>query len=127
MYYVVYKKKQQRPGEASSSAAAAAEEAGPLPPEVAARLARLRAAKAARGQQEDDGDGIAESDTEQLSGRERYSCPMFFNPQYDVKVEPLDTCVTEENPRQFSPVIAGEHLLRRFNNTFKYRFDGGAS
>lgn len=43
------------------------------------------------------------------SDRERISVPMFFNPSHDANVAP---------PGADAPVLAGEHLARRFNETY---------
>ena len=55
------------------------------------------------------------------SGRERYSLPFFFDPNYDTVVECLDTCRDAEHPPKYPPVTAGEYLLERFDATYSYR------
>jgi isopenicillin N synthase-like dioxygenase len=44
------------------------------------------------------------------SGRERYSCPFFFDPTVTVEVEPLESCITPDNPRQFDGIVYGDFL-----------------
>ncbi len=39
------------------------------------------------------------------SGRERYSCPFFYDPDVATMIAPLDTCVTPENPAKFEPIL----------------------
>lgn len=53
------------------------------------------------------------------SGRERYSIPFFFDPDYDAVVECLPTCQGPDNPPRHEPITGGEHLLRMLQATFK--------
>ena len=55
-----------------------------------------------------------------LSGRERYSMPFFFEPNYDAVISCLDTCRSADHPAKYADVVAGEYLLSRFNDTFSY-------
>jgi len=56
-----------------------------------------------------------------LSGRERYSMPFFYEPNYDALIRCLDTCRSTDDPPKYAEVVAGEYLLSRFNDTFSYR------
>jgi isopenicillin N synthase-like dioxygenase len=56
-----------------------------------------------------------------VSGDERYSIPFFFEPNYDTIVSPLHTCVTEERPAAFKPVVYGEHLTYKLDITYPHR------
>ena len=38
---------------------------------------------------------------------------MFTSPLRDVLIEALPTCVTDENPQKYAPIIAGEHGRQR--------------
>jgi len=51
----------------------------------------------------------------------RYSIPYFFGPNYDTMIETLQTCVRGDKPAKYQPVIAGEYIISRFNETFSYR------
>ena len=42
------------------------------------------------------------------SGRERYSCPFFFDPDVTVEVAPLPSCVTPGEPPRYAPIVYGE-------------------
>lgn len=44
------------------------------------------------------------------SGRQRYSCPFFFDPDVNVEVAPLPACVTAEQPSQFDSIVYGDFL-----------------
>jgi len=55
------------------------------------------------------------------SGRERYSMPFFFEPNFDAVISCLDTCRSAEHPAKYADVVAGEYLVSRFNDTFSYR------
>ncbi|KAI9743467.1 MAG: hypothetical protein M1818_002779 [Claussenomyces sp. TS43310] len=45
-----------------------------------------------------------------LSRKERYSCPIFFGPNYNTKVGVISTCVSAERPARYGEVVAGEHV-----------------
>ncbi|KAI7845504.1 hypothetical protein COHA_000927 [Chlorella ohadii] len=51
------------------------------------------------------------------TGRERYSLPLFFEPNFDALVVALDSCVEEGQAPLFPPITAGEHLLERYHAT----------
>ena len=44
----------------------------------------------------------------------RYSVPFFLHPNPDVVLDPLDSCVTPDNPRRYdSPITAHDYLMQR--------------
>ncbi|WEW56952.1 hypothetical protein PRK78_002411 [Emydomyces testavorans] len=43
----------------------------------------------------------------------RYAIAWFGHPNRDAVVRPLDECCTAEHPRQFQPVVAGNHVKER--------------
>lgn len=47
------------------------------------------------------------------SGRERYSLPFFFGFDRNVKLEPIPTCVSEENPMKYPVMSSGEYYKYR--------------
>jgi isopenicillin N synthase-like dioxygenase len=53
------------------------------------------------------------------SGRERYSIPFFFDPDYDAVIECLPTCQGPDNPPKHQPITGGEHLLSMLKATFE--------
>lgn len=49
----------------------------------------------------------------ELWGTSRYSIPFFMHPISEMKLDVLDNCVTDENPKQFEDITAGEFLNER--------------
>lgn len=49
----------------------------------------------------------------ELWGTSRYSIPFFLHPRSDMKLNCLESCVTEENPINYPPITAGEYLNER--------------
>ena len=44
----------------------------------------------------------------------RYSVPFFLHPNPDVVLDPLDSCITPDNPRRYdSSITSHEYLLQR--------------
>ncbi len=56
-----------------------------------------------------------------LSGRDRYSLPFFFDPDFDAALTCLATCVSPQRPARYPPTTGGQHLLDRIDATFAYR------
>ncbi|KAF8558271.1 Clavaminate synthase-like protein [Imleria badia] len=54
------------------------------------------------------------------SGQERYSIPVFFGVDYDVKLEPIPGCVTEDNPAKYEVVTAGDYVKLRLEDTYAH-------
>ena len=50
-----------------------------------------------------------------LSGQERYSVPFFFGFDRSKLLEPVSTCVSEENPSKYPLITAGEYYAWRTN------------
>lgn len=46
-------------------------------------------------------------------GQSRYSIPFFLHPRSEVSLACLESCVTEENPKQFDDITAGGYLRER--------------
>ena len=55
------------------------------------------------------------------SGRERYSIPVFYDPDYDTVVECLPHCATPAFPAKYPPIIAGEYITSRYDSSYAYR------
>jgi isopenicillin N synthase-like dioxygenase len=53
-----------------------------------------------------------------VSGRERYSLPFFFDPDFDAPVVCLESCIGDG--AKFPPTTAGQHLLDMINASFSY-------
>ncbi|KAH7913970.1 Clavaminate synthase-like protein [Hygrophoropsis aurantiaca] len=54
------------------------------------------------------------------SGTERYSIPLFFGTDYDVKLEPIPGCTSPENPFKYEVVTAGEYVKSRLEATYAH-------
>ena len=55
------------------------------------------------------------------SGRERFSIPVFYDPDYDTVVECLANCASSDNPPRYPPIIAGDYITGRYDDTYSYR------
>lgn len=53
-----------------------------------------------------------------VSGAARLSIPFFLGVNYDTLVSPLPGCVSDERPAKYPPVIAGDYVLQRLNETY---------
>ena len=60
-----------------------------------------------------------------VSGRERYSMPFFFDPNWDAEIACLANCVAPGETPRYEPVQAGPYLQSRFDATFTYRQEPG--
>ncbi|MGY0392513.1 isopenicillin N synthase family dioxygenase [Bizionia sp. KMM 8389] len=49
----------------------------------------------------------------ELWGTSRYSIPFFMHPVSDMKLDVLESCIDENNPKQFEDITAGEFLTER--------------
>ena len=49
----------------------------------------------------------------ELWGTSRFSIPFFMHPISDMKLDVLDSCIDENNPKQFDDITAGEFLGER--------------
>ncbi len=56
-----------------------------------------------------------------VSGTDRYSIPLFLDMDYDVEVACLPTCLKAGETPRHEPVIAGEYITRRLDETFPFR------
>ena len=55
------------------------------------------------------------------SGRERYSIPMFYDPDFDTVVECLPNCSSAANPPKYPRTIAGQYITRKYDEAYAYR------
>ena len=49
----------------------------------------------------------------ELWGTSRYSIPFFMHPISEMKLDVLDSCIDEDNPKQFDDITAGDFLNER--------------
>lgn len=54
------------------------------------------------------------------TGEERYSMPYFQAADFDAKIRPIPTMVSESNPARYPVIQAGHHLLSRLVRDFDY-------
>ncbi|XGV96949.1 MAG: isopenicillin N synthase family dioxygenase [Leptolyngbya sp. BL-A-14] len=52
------------------------------------------------------------------SGKERYSIPFFFDPNYHALVECLPTCQSDGKPPKYAPITAGKHIMEMYRKTY---------
>mmetsp|Transcript_8405 Transcript_8405/g.19617 ORF Transcript_8405/g.19617 Transcript_8405/m.19617 type:complete len:317 (+) Transcript_8405:30-980(+) len=50
-------------------------------------------------------------------GKERFSAPFFFEPNFHARVCPLPSCVSPERPQRWEACTSGEHLLNKYAQT----------
>jgi isopenicillin N synthase-like dioxygenase len=53
-----------------------------------------------------------------VSGRDRYSIPFFFNVNADHVVECLPTCHDAADPPRYPPVVVSDYMTRRYRETY---------
>ena len=58
-----------------------------------------------------------------VSGKERYSIPCFFDLDFETVVAPLPSCVTPERPAAYEPVKCGVHKWRRYQAAYPHLRD----
>ncbi|XP_056166583.1 2-oxoglutarate-Fe(II) type oxidoreductase hxnY-like [Syzygium oleosum] len=51
------------------------------------------------------------------NGQERYSIAFFVKPNHDCLIECLPTCMSEENPPKFPPILCQTYLAQRYYDT----------
>jgi len=54
------------------------------------------------------------------SGVRRYSIPLFFGTDYNVKLEPMPSCVSEDRPPKYDVITAGEYVKKRLQETYNH-------
>lgn len=55
-----------------------------------------------------------------ISAKDRYSLPYFFDPDFFAPVECLQTCLQPGEAPKYAPTTAGKHLLDMINASFEY-------
>lgn len=61
---------------------------------------------------------VANPPRDVVADTERMSIVFFHQPNYDVVIEPLATCVPEGEQPRYAPVTSGEHLAAKVEKTF---------
>ncbi|MDA0787818.1 MAG: isopenicillin N synthase family oxygenase [Proteobacteria bacterium] len=52
--------------------------------------------------------------------RDRYSIPFFHSPRFDAVIEPVPSCVNDEQPAKFEPCTTSEHMDEMFRLSYGY-------
>ncbi|TCD65275.1 hypothetical protein EIP91_002837 [Steccherinum ochraceum] len=52
------------------------------------------------------------------TGVRRYSIPLFFGTDYDVKLEPIPSCVSSDRPAKYEVVTAGDYVQQRLKAAY---------
>ncbi len=55
------------------------------------------------------------------SGRERYSIPVFYDPDFETVVECLPNCSSAANPPKHPRTVAGEYITAQYDKAYAYR------
>ncbi len=55
-----------------------------------------------------------------VTGRERYSAPYFFDVDFDTVFAPLPCCVNAENPAKYDPITCGVHKWERYRASYPH-------
>lgn len=58
-----------------------------------------------------------------LSGKDRYSQPFFFDPSMECVVSPLEECLAAGEEARYPPVRYGDYLMERIDKNYDYRKD----
>jgi isopenicillin N synthase-like dioxygenase len=53
-----------------------------------------------------------------ISGAARLSIPFFLGVNYDTQISPLPGCVSAARPSKYPPVMAGDYIYQRLNETY---------
>ncbi|KAJ3558398.1 hypothetical protein NM688_g949 [Phlebia brevispora] len=56
------------------------------------------------------------------SGVRRYSIPLFFGTDYDVKLEPIPSCVSPDRPPKYEVVTAGVYVKEKLKATYGHYY-----
>lgn len=49
--------------------------------------------------------------------KERYSIPVFYEPNFDTNVTCLEVCCSPDNPPKYPPITSGQYLLGKYKQT----------
>jgi isopenicillin N synthase-like dioxygenase/dienelactone hydrolase len=59
-------------------------------------------------------------------GRQRFSVPYFFNPDYNTQLSTLEQYIDEAHPAQFKPIHVGQHMFNFYRNLWPNTAAGAA-
>lgn len=58
-----------------------------------------------------------------ISGKERFSIPIFWGADYDRRIKPLESCVSKERPSRYAEIGVQEFINWRNQQTYIVRMD----
>lgn len=61
------------------------------------------------------------------SGKSRYSCPFFFDPNVATTIAPLPSCISADRPARFQPLVFGDFLRAELGAGYDQHKAGAAS
>lgn len=55
------------------------------------------------------------------SGQERFSIPVFYDPDFDTVVECLPNCASADSPPKYESIVAGDYITAKYDASYAYR------
>jgi isopenicillin N synthase-like dioxygenase len=62
-----------------------------------------------------------------ISGKERFSIPVFWGADYDARIKPLESCISANRPPLYEEIGVQEYIRWRSQKTYVYKVEGAAA